>query len=346
MKYSCGITSWGAYVPRWRISVSEIAKVHGQSAETITSNLSIRQKSVPGIDEDTVTMSMQAALACIDRCKNNEMTLGALYIGSESNPYTVKPSASIVGSMLGIGNEYMAADFQFACKAGTTALLCALGQTQAGMIQRGMAIGADTAQAKPGDSLEYSAGAGASAILVSGREASIVATFLGFASYTSDTPDFWRRPSQQYPQHGERFTGGPAYQQHVVGAGKLLFSKLSMESNDFTHVILHQPNGKFPRIAGKTLGFSEEQLQVGLLVEEIGNCYAASSMLGLIAVLDVAKPGENILLISYGSGAGSDALAFRVTDEILSLQSEKCLRDSIQDVDYLSYQAYLQRVHS
>ena len=43
-------------------------------------------------------------------------------------------------------------------------------------------------------------------------------------------------------------------------------------------------------------------------------------MVGLTEILDVANPGDRILMVSYGSGAGSDAFALRVTDRIPEIQ--------------------------
>ena len=37
-------------------------------------------------------------------------------------------------------------------------------------------------------------------------------------------------------------------------------------------------------------------------------------MIGLTGILDVAKPGDRILMVSYGSGSGSDAFDLEVTD--------------------------------
>jgi hydroxymethylglutaryl-CoA synthase len=64
------------------------------------------------------------------------------------------------------------------------------------------------------------------------------------------------------------------------------------------------------------LGFSDEQIKPGLLVPVIGNTYAGAAMIGLAATLDIAQPGDRILMVSFGSGAGSDAFSLRVTERI------------------------------
>src|SRR3989442_5658759 len=102
-----------------------------------------------------------------------------------------------------------AADFEFACKAGPAAMQTCMGLSLSNMYKFGMAIGSDTSQGAPGDALEYSASAGAAAFLI-GTERPM-ATINHTVSYTTDTPDFWRREGQRYPSHGGRFTGGPPY---------------------------------------------------------------------------------------------------------------------------------------
>jgi hydroxymethylglutaryl-CoA synthase len=97
--------------------------------------------------------------------------------------------------------------------------------------------------------------------------------------------------------------------------------ELGAQPGDFNHVVLHQPNVKFPSRAAQLLGFSEAQTKTGLLAGRVGNVYAGSSLLGLSAILDIARPGERILMISYGSGAGSDAIALRTTDLIAERQA-------------------------
>ncbi|HIP58502.1 MAG TPA: hydroxymethylglutaryl-CoA synthase, partial [Archaeoglobus profundus] len=309
-----GIVSYGTYIPRYRIRVDEIARIWGENPDTIKNGLGILQKSVADLDEDTATIAVEAAREALFRAKIKACEIGAVYVGSESHPYAVKPTATIVGEALGIGNEYFAADLEFACKAGTSAIQICMGLVKAGMIKYGLAIGADTSQSRPGDALEYSASAGGAAYVI-GKD-DVIAEIEGTYSFTSDTPDFWRREGQPYPSHGGRFTGVPAYFRHIVSAAKGLMEKLGLKASDFKYAVFHQPNSKFPTRVAKMLGFSIDQIKQGLLVSYIGNTYSGSSLLGLAAVLDEAKPGDRILLVSFGSGAGSDAFSIVVTDAI------------------------------
>ena len=135
-------------------------------------------------------------------------------------------------------------------------------------------------------------------------------------SYVTDTPDFWRREYQKYPEHGMRFTGEPAYFKHITEAATHLMEASGTTAKDYKWAIFHQPNTKFPqRVAGQ-LGFSMEQIEPGLLVPVIGNTYAGAAVIGLTATLDIAQPGDRILMVSFGSGAGSDAFDITVTDKV------------------------------
>jgi hydroxymethylglutaryl-CoA synthase len=309
-----GIVGYGAYVPRNRISVEEIARVWGENAENYRKGLMVNEKSVPDMDEDTITISTEAGRNALLRAGIDPKSIGAIYIGSESHPYAVKPSGTVVAEALGLGSELMTADFEFACKAGTAAIQVCYGLVKAGMIDYGLAIGADTSQGRPGDALEYTAAAGGAAFII-GKDP--LATLEHTCSFTTDTSDFWRRNMEDYPKHGARFTGKPAYFKHVTSAAKMLLDRTGTKPSDYDYAVLHMPNGKFPVTAAKMLGFTHDQLKQSLVVTRIGNCYSGSSPLGLSSVLDAAKPGQRIFMVSYGSGAGSDAFSFRVTDRIL-----------------------------
>ncbi len=306
-----GIIGYGAYVPRYRIRAEEIARVWSGADE----GLPIEEKSVPGLDEDTITMSIEAARNALARSGIEPEQLRAIWVGSESHPYAVKPSSTLVAEAIGAAGATLAADWQFACKAGTEAFQAAMALVGSEMAEYAMAIGADTAQGRPSDALEYTAGAGSAAYMI-GPADNALAVIEGSFSYVTDTPDFFRRPYQHYPEHGHRFTGEPAYFDHTLRAARGLMEEMKYQPSDFAYVIFHQPNVKFPQTAAKQLGFKPEQVAPGLLSGKIGNTYAAAALLGLTNVLDVAKAGDRILLCSFGSGAGSDAISLVVTDKI------------------------------
>jgi len=309
-----GIVGYGCYIPLYRITVDEIARTWNADVNRIKQGLLVEEKAVAGMDEDTATIAVEAAKNAIKRPCISPEKIGAIYVGTESKPYAVKPTATIVGEAIGAGSLYTAADLEFACKAGTAGMQACIGLVEAGIIDYGLAIGADTAQGAPGDALEYTAASGGAAFVI-GRS-DVVARVIDTCSFSSDTPDFWRRPFEKYPSHGSRFTGEPAYFRHIVGAVKALCEEIGVSPNEFDHVVFHMPNGKFPLRVAKMLGIDKEKLKYSFIVPKVGNTYSACSLLGLCSVLDNAREGETILLASYGSGAGSDAFAFEVTDKI------------------------------
>lgn len=339
-----GIIGYGAYIPRNRIKVEEIAKVWGADAPSYKKGLMLQEKSVPTPDQDTITMSVEAARRAIKRAGIDPTKVGAVYIGSESHPYAVKPSGTTLAEAIGAVPDCHCADFEFACKAGSEGMFVAMSLVKAGEIDYGIGIGADTSQGAPGDALEYSASAGAAAF-VFGRE-NVIAECLYTHSYMTDTPDFWRREYQFYPRHASRFTGEPAYFKHTMGCAKAILAKANMKPEDFAFAVFHQPNGKFPMTAGKKLGFTKEQMNQGWLSPILGNTYSGASPMGLTAILDIAKPGDLILMVSYGSGAGSDGFIWRATDRIkevqgLTFQTRPMLEsDRRKYLDYGTYSKY------
>jgi hydroxymethylglutaryl-CoA synthase len=271
-----------------------------------------------------------------------------VWVGSESHPYAVKPTSTIIAEAIGATPHTEAADWQFACKAGTETVQAGIGFVAGGMAQYVLGIGADTAQGRPGDALEYTAAAGGAAFII-GSAAESLAVFEASYSYVTDTPDFWRRPYAHYPSHGQRFTGEPAYFHHVIAAGQEIMAELGRTAKDFDYVVLHQPNKKFPERAAKTLGFEKEQWMTGLLSPVIGNTYAGASLLGLTSILDQAKPGDRILCVSFGSGAGSDAFAIQVTETITAKQrlapTTQIYIDRRVEIDYGTYVRYRQKLN-
>jgi hydroxymethylglutaryl-CoA synthase len=341
-----GIVGYGAYVPRYRIAAQEIGRVWtGQSG-----GFPVEEKSVPGPDEDTATMAIEAARNALARAEGvHPQAIRAVWVGSESHPYAVKPTGAIVAEAIGATPDTMGADLEFACKAGSEALQMSIALVGSGMARYALAAGMDTAQGRPGDALEYTAAAGGAAYIVGPAEESL-ALLEGSFSFVTDTPDFWRRPYEHFPRHGSRFTGEPAYFKHIVGAGQAIMDELGYGASDFRHVVFHQPNARFPVEVARQLGFGPEQWELGLLSPRIGNTYAGSSLIGFSAVLDVAQPGERVLVVSYGSGAGSDAFVWQTTDVLVRRQPlARKTADYVnrrQPIDYGTYVRYRKKLYA
>lgn len=331
------ILGYGGYVPIYRIKASTIGRFWGKDETEVP----IEEKSVPNVDEDVITMSIEAARYAITRAKIDPTRIGAVNIGSESHPYAVKPSGTLVAEALGIGRRFLSADLEFACKAGTEAVQMIAGLVGSNMIEYGLAIGADTAQGRPSDALEYTAAAGAAALLIGRNRDGAIAEIEASASYVSDTPDFWRREYERYPRHGSRFTGDPAYFHHTIMAMRAILEE-GYRWDDFDYFVFHQPNYKFPLAVAKAMKIPLEKVEPGMVTNLIGNTYAACSLLGLVKVLDLARPGQKILITSYGSGAGSDSIVMSVKEGIEERRHlAPPLTAFINRTAYLDYGSYM-----
>ena len=334
-----GIVGYGAHVPSYRIKVEEIAKVWGDDPVALSNGLVVNEKSVPSADEDTATIAVTAARYALARAQIDPSKIGAVYVGSESHPYAVKPTASIVAEAVCATPKLTAADLEFACKAGTAGIQMSMGLVDSGMVEYALAIGADTSQGAPGDALEYTASAGGAAYIIGNKNT--IADINHTCSFTTDTPDFYRREGQDYPSHGGRFTGEPAYFKHVLSTAKMLFEETDSKPEDYDYACFHQPNGKFYLRAGKKLGFTNDQIKQGLLTPNIGNTYSGAVPLALSNILDVAEPGDKIFVVSYGSGAGSDGFTITVKDEIEQRRDlAPKTQEIIDDKKYVDYAVY------
>jgi hydroxymethylglutaryl-CoA synthase len=331
-----GIIGYGVYTSRYRIKEGNI------------------ERSVPFIDEDSITGAVEAGKLALIHSGVDSCSIGKIYVGSESNPYAVKPIASKVAQVLRLGEEdedvqgVDAVDTEFACKAATSMFkdAASLVNYPKANIKHAMVIGSDNSQAAPrdcpGGELDLFVGYGAAAFIFGKQD--VIAEIEGWYSCTSDTPDFWRRDGEPHPMHGGRYTGDPAYFKHIRKSAKKLMERLNIQAKDINFFVAHQPNVQFPVRIAKELGFKEEQYTPMLQVAKFGNTYSGASPVGLAAVLDIAKPNERILVASYGSGAGSDAYSFVTTNQIIDKRKRQKLTVKYQAenpfIEYVDYTTY------
>ncbi len=342
-----GIVGYGTYMSKFRIREGST------------------ERSVPFLDEDAMTAAVEAGKMALIQSGVDHKIIDKVYVGSESNPYAVKPIASKVAQVFKLGEEESrsgvqftdAVDTEFACKAATSMFkdAASLVYYPDSHESNAMVIGTDNSQSaprgEPGGELDFFVGYGACAFIFGMYD--VIAEFEGWISVTSDTPDFWRRDLQPHPSHGGRFTGKPAYFKHVTKAAKRLMDKLGLKPQDINYFVAHQPNAVFPTRVSKILGFKDEQFKPGLQVTKFGNTYSGCSPISLASVLDIAKPNERILMASYGSGAGSDAYSFLTTKQLIEKRSRQQFTIKHQAeskflnyIDYSTYRRFKRGMHA
>jgi hydroxymethylglutaryl-CoA synthase len=350
-----GIVGYGVYIPRERIETATIVrereKKRGKELEKVLEKvrhgLLLREKSVAGHTEDTITIATEAAENAIRMAGISPEEIGTVTAGSESKPYAVGTIARHVASFIGVGENVFIADLEGACNSGMQGVDFIDSAIRSGRVRYGLAIGSDVAQAKRGDPLEYSAGAGAGAFVMGKTD--LVATVEDVAPYSSLFMDFWRREGAPVPKHFGRTTV-EAYKAHIIGAISNLFAKHpELSLSEFDAITFHQPSGYLPmktcsalaqdeipyvsdpsiaRRMRLTEAETEKKVKPWLRVLDTGNTYAASTMISLASVFDKAKPGDQVLAVSYGSGAYANATWFEVQDGI---EEKRGLAPTVQD---------------
>ncbi len=362
-----GIMGYGAYIPLQRIQSELIVREREKKREDLAefldkvrNGLLLKDKSVAGISEDSITIATEAALNAVEMAGIDPRKIETVAVGSESKPYAVGTIARHVASFVGLGNQVYIADLEGACNSGMQSTAFVESQIISGRIKYGLAVGTDVAQAPVGDPLEYACGAGAGAFLL-GRD-SPVATIVDTAAYSSLTLDFWRRDGVTVPSHFGRTTV-EAYIKHVIGAIEgLLMKHPEISLMDFDYITFHQPSGYMPMKTCKTLtqdnitildnpeleerirltpDFIEQKIKPWLRVLDTGNTYAAATLIATCDILDHAKPGENVLAVSYGSGAYTIATWMRVEEKILERRGRvPTVRDYVDRRRDISLEAY------
>ena len=318
-----GIVSIGHYIPYLRLEMNELARQWDVPAPLERAyRLNGRNRvAVNADDEDTVTLAVAAAERALATLPKT-VRISSVLVGSESHPYAVKPSAVIVAEALGLAPDVFASDLEFACKGGTAAVLLSTALVKSSFGAYALAVGADCPQSAPGSLLEASVGAGACAVVI-GPEGEAIATIEAAASAGTDLTDFWRRDGSPYPSVVGKFSVDEGYMAHSERVARALFEATGSSAADYAACVFHQPYASLPSTLAKSLGFTAAQAKPGLIASRIGNTYSGSSLLALASVLEGAKAGDRILLVSFGSGAGSDGFVLRVAPAIAEWRKKR-----------------------
>jgi len=298
-----GIVSYGAYIPKYRLSRDLIAKAWGSPSMG-------GEKAGTNYDEDSLTMAVAAGMDCLKG--TDRAVVDGTYFATTTFPYRERESAAIVATALDLSSNIRTADFADSLKAGTVALLSACDSIKAGGVGSMLVCASDCRLGKPGSSQEMLFGDGAAALLLGSD--GVIASLEGSYSVSYDFPDYRRSEDDKFVRATEdRFIREEGYAKFIPEAISGLLKGYKLEAKDFAKVAYPCLYPREHAAIGRRLGFEPDQIQQPLLAA-VGESGAASPLILLVAMLEEAKPGDNILLASYGNGA--EALFFKVTEEI------------------------------
>ncbi len=327
-----GIKSYGAYIPRYRMNHNTIFAAVGFLGTFPPPG----ENAVANHDEDALSTAVAAGVDCLHN--ESREAVSGLYLATTSAPYAVRQNSTLAATALDLQPGIRTADFTGSAKSGTGALLSAFDSVKGDMSSNTLVCASDCRLSKPGSPQEYLYGDGAAALLVGSDD--VIATFEGSYSVSYDFPDRWRASGERFEHAWEdRFIRDSGYGQQIAEAITGLLAKYKLNINDFARIVYPGLYAREHGAIARRLGIDPEQLQDTLL-STVGDTGSASPLLMLVGALEDAKPGDRILIASFGNG--SDALFFRVTERIESITGRRGVKKHMSSKKELaSYEKYL-----
>jgi hydroxymethylglutaryl-CoA synthase len=298
-----GIISYGAYIPYYRLSRSEIASAWGMRAAT-------GERAVANYDEDSLTMAIAAARDCIQGI--DTVNIEGLYFASTTAPYKEKQTAATIAAVLGLPQEAITVDFSGSLRSGSNALKAAMDAVDSGNQQSILVCAAETRLGYPAGPDEMTFGDGAAAFLIGSQN--LIATIDQYYTRYDEIQDVWRSDRDNYVRTAEdRFASDMGYSKVMVDCVSTFLSKVNLKAADFTRVAIYSPNQRQLNRLSRKLGFNESQVE-DVFHAQVGNTGAAMCLMSLVSALEQADKGDRIMLTSYGNGC--DIFAVTATDSI------------------------------
>lgn len=306
-----GIVSYGAYVPIYRLSREEMARVWG-------AGYGRGERAVANCDEDSITMAVEAVLDCLNG--TDRQSIDGLYFASTTSPYRLKRSSSIIAAAADLRRDIFTADFTNSTGAGASALKAACNAVVAGSAKRVMVVASDCPIPPPNSNFEPVFGDGAAALLIGGSE--IAATIDGEYTISSDFLDVWKKDrGDTYIRTWEdRFVVEQGYMAHLREAVNNLLKPNHLTTKDIAKFAYYGPEPRSHGAMSRALSLEKSQVQDPLF-DSLGNTGAAFYMMILVAALEKAKSGDRIVAASYGDGA--DAFLLGVSEQIEKVRDRR-----------------------
>lgn len=303
-----GITGYGAYVPRLRMSRKAIAEANAWYAPGFARARGTR--SLANWDEDSITMAVAAARDCLGPA-GDRSAIRSLHLASSTLPFLERLNAGIVAEALTLEEDVEARDATGSPRAALSCLADALARVKAGGGDA-LVLAADCRKTRAASAQELDFGDGAAALRLGTQ--GVLAEHLGSAAITVDFVDRFRMSGEEIDYHWEeRWVRDEGIARLMPRAISAALAKAGVEASAVDHFIFPTSFAKMDAQLAKSCGIRPEAV-VGGFNAEIGETGAAHGLLLLAGLLEKAEPGRTILLAQFGSGA--EAAVFRTTERV------------------------------
>ncbi len=306
-----GITAYGAYLPRYRLSGRMINEAWGRPGGR-------GEKAVGYFDEDSLTMGLSAVYNCLS--EDGIEKAEGLYFASTTSPYKEKLASTQMAMILNLSPEVRTLDIGNSPRAGTSTLLAAMETVKAGSGHSVLVVASDCGRLEiPGGPNEAAWGDGAAALAI-GKE-NVILKLHHHYCYSDELPHFWRRADDHYVKSEDiRFPQVMGYARIMEASIGNILKQTGCKPADFAKVVVDAPDVRSHKALMRKFGFDPEGQAQDPLLGLIGSLGAAHSFVMFVAALQGVKPGDKILLASYGDG--SDILIFEATDALPEFQEQ------------------------
>lgn len=331
-----GITAFGGYVPRLRLSRAAAVDANGWFNQGLK-GLAKGERAMCNWDEDALTMAVEAARDCLGGERPDD--LGYLALASTTLPFEDRQNVGILGTALNLPETISTVDVASSQRAGTSGLIGALDRVKA---QGGQAlfVASDKRRAKAASPQELQFGDGAAAVLLGSEN--VVAEFLGAHQLAVDFVDHYRGEGEAF-DYGweERWIRDEGYLKIVPRALETVFGPKGPKPDVIDHFVMPSVIRAVPQRIAKALGIRDEAVR-DTLAGVMGESGAAHPLVMLVDALQDAKPGETILLLGWGQGC--DVLLFRTTKALADLPAREGIKGYLarrrEETNYNRYLAF------
>ncbi len=337
-----GIISFGAYLPRLRLQRKAIAAANAWFNPSVAA-LGKGERTMANWDEDAVTMAVEAARDALPRTRDplsSRGHVGALYFASTTMPFADRQNAGIVSAALSLPENIHTADIAGSQRAGLSALIAAFEKVAAGSTDCALVAAADRRATRAGSTQEFQFGDGSAAFVVGTKDPAV--RFLGSNSVSVDFIDHFRGEGEDFDYNWEeRWIRDEGYTRIVPQTVKGLLERTGVKASEIDHFILPCLFAKLDQQLAQKCGIDPSKVRDNLAAT-VGECGTAHALLMLAHTLEEAKPGQKILVASFGQGC--DAVLLETGDGLDKARPARGVKGSLarrkEESNYMKWLAF------